>query len=431
MDSSVVFPFEKVLEGPVRNGIYKPKEYHGRGAKIVNMGELFAYPRLGAIDMKRVELNSSEAERFSLKSGDLLFARRSLVADGAGKCCIVMNVDGLTTFESSIIRARPDPQKANSLYLFYFFSSPQGFNLLDTIRRQVAVAGITGGDLSKLQIPVPKLTEQQHIAGILGALDDKIDLNRRMNETLETLARLIFKDWFVDFGPVRAKMEGREPFGLEPDVTDLFPDNIGVNGLPDGWRYGCLSEIAVSPRRPADPGRLDPDTPYIGLEHIPRRSIALTEWKEVGKVTSGKSEFRKGEFLYGKLRPYFHKSVIAPINGVCSTDIVVVREKTAEWSSFLLCTISSTEFVNYTDRTSSGTKMPRTNWTDMGSYSLPLPPVKVASAFNALVHPMTDRIISNIQENRTLASLRELLVPKLISGEIRVSEAEKMLDAAL
>src|SRR3989304_3134228 len=126
--------FRQLLAEPVRNGIYKQKEFHGRGAKIVNMGELFAHPRLRSVPMNRLELSESEIERFGLQRGDLLFARRSLVAEGAGKCAVVLDTDGPTVFESSIIRARPDNQKADSLFLYYFFNSPLGFHFLDTIR---------------------------------------------------------------------------------------------------------------------------------------------------------------------------------------------------------------------------------------------------------------------------------------------------------
>ena len=122
---------------------------------------------------------------------------------------IVLEINEPTTFESSIIRARPDPTKADSLFLYYYFNSPIGLHALDTIRRHVAVAGITGTDLAQLPVGIPPLAEQRVIAHVLGALDDKIELNRRMNETLEEMARALFKSWFVDFDPVRAKMEGR------------------------------------------------------------------------------------------------------------------------------------------------------------------------------------------------------------------------------
>lgn len=168
--------FGQLLSEPVRNGIDKPKEFHGQGTQIVNMGELFAYPRLRTVAMKRLLLSDSEQRRFGLEAGDLLFARRSLVAEGAGKCSVVLELSEATTFESSIIRARPDKRKANSLFLYYFFNSPSGLHVLDTIRRQVAVAGITGADLSRLKIRLPKVGEQRAIAEILSSFDDKSNL---------------------------------------------------------------------------------------------------------------------------------------------------------------------------------------------------------------------------------------------------------------
>ena len=145
-----VYQVGEILQGTTRNGIYKKHEFHGRGSKIVNMGELFAYPRLGDVEMRRLELSDSELERFRIQPGDLLFARRSLVAEGAGKCALVCEVGEPTVFESSIIRARPDESVVDSRYLFYVFQSPYGAYVLDTIRRHVAVAGITGSDLSTL-----------------------------------------------------------------------------------------------------------------------------------------------------------------------------------------------------------------------------------------------------------------------------------------
>ena len=144
--------FRELLRGPVRNGVYKEKEFHGRGCKIVNMGELFANPRIGSIPMKRVALSDKELAKSSLERGDLLFARRSLVASGAGRCSVVLDVDEPTTFESSIIRARPDGALASSEYLYYYFASPVGREAMGTILRQVAVSGITGADLMDLLV---------------------------------------------------------------------------------------------------------------------------------------------------------------------------------------------------------------------------------------------------------------------------------------
>ena len=196
--------------------------------------------------MKRVDLSDSEKQRFLIAKGDLLFARRSLVAEGAGKCCVVLDVDEPTTFESSVIRARPDGLESDSLFLYYFFTSPSGLHSLDTIRRQVAVSGVTGRDLSNLDVPVPSPVEQRAVAHILGTLDDKIELNRRMNATLETMARALFRSWFVDFDPVRAKMEGRDT-GLPKAIADLFPDRLvdsELGEIPDGWQLKPLDSVA-------------------------------------------------------------------------------------------------------------------------------------------------------------------------------------------
>src|ERR1700752_263755 len=197
--------FGELLMEPVRNGVYKSKEFHGRGCKAVNMGELFAHSRLFDVPMKRIELNEREKERALLRKGDLLFARRSLVAEGAGKCSIVKEVNEPTTFESSIIRARPDPTKTSSDYLFYYFNSAVGRRTLGTILRQVAVSGITSSDLVSLRLSVPPLRIQKRVANFFSALDDKIELNNKMNITLEQIAQALFKSWFIDFDPVKAK----------------------------------------------------------------------------------------------------------------------------------------------------------------------------------------------------------------------------------
>ena len=273
-----------------------------------------------------------------------------------------------------------------------------------------------------LRVSLPPLPEQLAIAHILGTLDDKIELNRRMNETLEAMARALFKSWFVDFDPVRAKMAGRDT-GLPKDIANLFPDRFEESELgeiPEGWEVGCLADIAVAPRRGVNPINLSGETPYIGLEHMPRRSIALTEWGNVGTVASNKSVFEKGEVLFGKLRPYFHKVGIAPVNGVCSTDIVAIASKTTEWAAFVLACVSSVEFVSYTNQASTGTKMPRTNWTTMGDYRMCLPTAPVARSFQNVAHPVLELIIANIHESHSLTALRDTLLPKLVSGELRV-----------
>ncbi len=303
----------------------------------------------------------------------------------------------------------------------------------DHLRSLVDLAGhgtgrLNSDELKALPVHLPPADEQRAIASTLGTLDDKIELNRRMNETLEAMARALFKSWFVDFEPVRAKMEGRDT-GLPTSVVSLFPDVLDNRGIPEGWTLGHLAQIADSPRRGIDPSHLAEDTPYIGLEHMPRRSIALTDWDGAAKVKSTKSSFNRGDILFGKLRPYFHKVGIASLDGICSTDIVVVCPRSPEWAAFCLACVSTDEFVDYTDQTSTGTKMPRTSWKTMRQYETCLPPTQVAREFQSLLRPVIDRLNVNVHESRSLARTRDVLLPKLISGEIRVRQAEDAVAA--
>ncbi len=274
-----------------------------------------------------------------------------------------------------------------------------------------------------IPIRVPMPAEQRAIAAVLGALDDKIELNRRMNATLEAMARSLFQSWFVDFDPVRAKLDGRQPVSLDPATAALFPEHLKdspLGHIPKGWTAGKLGDIGTNSRRGVQPGDIAPNTPYIALEHMPRRCIALGDWSDSADVASGKSAFKKGEILFGKLRPYFHKVGVASFDGVCSTDILVLAPKNPEWFGFLLGHASGGELIQFTDLASTGTKMPRTNWSDISSFKVALPPKPIAAAFTRNIQPMLERIHTNLRESRTLATLRETLLPKLLSGELSV-----------
>jgi type I restriction enzyme S subunit len=212
--------FGELFAESTRNGLTRPRAVRGVGVKMVNMGELFAYPRLQNATMDRVLLSPVESAKFLLKEGDLLFARQSLVLEGAGKCSIFLNDSEPVTFESHVTRVRLDPLKADARFYYYYLQSHHGRSAIISIVEQGAGAsGIRGSDLGKLVVRWFPVEEQRAIAHILGTLDDKIELSRKMNETLEAMARALFKSWFVDFDPVRAKVEGRHT-GLPKHIAD-------------------------------------------------------------------------------------------------------------------------------------------------------------------------------------------------------------------
>jgi type I restriction enzyme, S subunit len=327
-----------------------------------------------------------------------------------------------------VLRARKPALQ--SRYLYLFIRSALFHSQVAALQTGSAQPQLPIRDINRIKIPIPPPDEQRAIAHILGTLDDKIELNRRMNETLEAMARTLFKSWFVDFDPVRAKVEGRAP-DLPMEISDLFPARLvdsELGEIPEGWEAGMLGDVAENPRRGVQPDRIEPEIPYIALEHLPKRCIALSDWGTAEGLESNKFEFKTGEILFGKLRPYFHKVGVAPVNGVCSTDIVVVTPKSEHWFGFVLGHASSDTFVKYTNATSTGTKMPRTSWGDMARYAVVRPPPPVAEAFTKQIRPAVDRIISGIHESRTLAALRDALLPRLISGELQVKDAEKFIE---
>ena len=318
-------------------------------------------------------------------------------------------------------------------FLFYALQSEEVRHDLLSRATGTTAQGIRQTELRNVLIPLPSLPEQRAVAHVLGTLDDKIDLNRQMNETLEAMARALFQSWFVDFDPVCAKAEGRDP-GLPPEIADLFPDRFEESELgeiPAGWNVGTISDVADHPRRGLTPEHMDSATPYIALEHMPKRCIGLSDWGTAKGLESNKFAFKSGEILFGKLRPYFHKVGVAPIDGVCSTDIVVVSPKTVHWFGFVLSHLSSDAFVDYTNAGSTGTKMPRTNWSYMARYPAAIPSAPLAAAFTSHVRSAVDRIVAGIHESRTLAALRDTLLPKLISGALRVQDAEFTLRDSL
>ena len=392
-------------------------------------------PWVSAKDMKRFRIEDTEDHVTEIgvdngtkivSEGTVLMLTRGMTLINDVPICVARRP---VTFNQDVKALRAKPHVAPE-YLPYLLLGNK-LRLLSLVDLAGHGTGrLNSDELKALDIVIPALPEQRAIAYILGTLDDKIELNRRMSETLEAMARALFKSWFVDFDPVRAKAEGREP-GLPRPLADLFPARLvhsELGEIPEGWEVGTLGDVAEHPRRSVQPGQIDPETPYIALEHIPKRCIALSNWTIGGGIGSNKFKFRRGELLFGKLRPYFHKVGVAPTDGVCSTDIVVARPRQQALFGFVLGHMSSLGFVHYANARSTGTKMPRTNWNEMARYALVLPPEPIAKSFDMLMRSSVDRIIGNIHESRTLATLRDSLLPKLISGELRIQDGKRLVE---
>jgi type I restriction enzyme S subunit len=335
---------------------------------------------------------------------------------------------------NSMMRVRCDPAKLLPEYLYYWLSSAEGQHYLFSRISQVGVPQIQTPltTLRQATLPVPPLDEQRAITYILSSLDDKIELNRRMNGTLEAIARALFKSWFVDFDPVRAKAGGRET-GLPKAMAGVFPDRFAdseLGAIPAGWRVGTLGDLARRVIDKASDGGDWRADPLIDLGRMPTESVALTDWGVGAELTTSITRFRKRDILFGAIRPYFHKVGIAPINGVTNVSVFVIRPKNEPDRPFVSMLCSMTAVVEYATRVAKGTKMPVVGWRDFETYTLPSPPPEARAEFGRLVAPLLDRIISNIRQSRALVDVRESLLPKLMSGQLPAPQAEQLLERA-
>ncbi|MDE2732371.1 MAG: restriction endonuclease subunit S [Bacteroidota bacterium] len=250
-----------------------------------------------------------------------------------------------------------------------------------------------------------------------------------MNETLDVMMRALFKPWFVDFDPVRAKMEDRGT-GMPGDIADPFPDRLvdsEMEEVPEGWEVVTLGDVAVLRQQVIDPASVAGDTPYIGLADIPRGSTALTVWRRAADVSRRTSALEAGDILFGKVKPGFYKVGFAPLEGLCSTDILALDAPKPQWSASLLALVSSPAFIARTSQTPTGNGTPRTGWRAMVSSELCWPANHIAAEFQRFDGPILRQIRANIHESRTLAALRDTLLSVLMSGAMRIREAAEMM----
>lgn len=258
-------------------------------------------------------------------------------------------------------------------------------------------------------IPVPPLAVQRRIAGVLSAYDELIENSQRRIRILETMARALYREWFVHF-----RFPGHENHSR---VASSLGD------IPKGWEVKNLGAVAEDMRRNVPKGDLDSSQAYVGLEHIPRRSLALDAWETTSHLGSNKLKFKKGEVLFGKIRPYFHKVSVAPFDGLCSADTIVIRARWADHYAFVVACVSSDAFVAHASATANGAKMPRANWDVLEKYELVIPLGKVAERFSALFTGIIDQQQALIFQIQNLRRTRDLLLPRLLSGQVEVEAA--------
>lgn len=459
-------PFRELFSIPLRNGLTKPKAVRGAGTKMVNMGELFANPRLINVDMDRVPMNEAESKSSMLEPDDLLFARQSLVLSGAGKCSIFVCDGEEVCFESHVIRCRLKKDLADPHFYFYFFGSAAGRRLIETIVEQGAGAsGIRGSDLAELSVPWVDPSVQRCIAQVLRHLDDKIDINRRINQTLEAMAQAVFKSWFVDFEPVKAKIaakaEGHDPLRaamttisgkpdaeldtLPPDqfvrlaaTAALFPDEMEdseLGEMPKGWTIQSMAQLTTkigsgSTPRGGKEVYLDEGIALIRSQNI---YDSLFVWEGLARITDEAAAQLKGVTVQDNDvllnitgASILRTCVVLPdvLPARVNQHVAIIRAKAGVPARFLHQHLLLPETKNHLLGLNAGGSREAVTKAHIESLKLLVPSADLLAAFEVAVTPMFVQVESCARQMRALAALRDTLLPIFLSGELQVHQTE-------
>jgi len=383
-----------------------------------NKGELRPYlgnlnVRWGTIeldDLKEMRFEDRELDRYGLRNGDIVMCE----GGEPGRCALWTGQAPTMMIQKALHRIRPF-ESVDSQFLFYALFHKGRAGGFDAYFTGATIKHLPGEQLAKIEVQLPPTETQRRIAGILGAYDDLIEVNRRRVAVLEDMARGLFEEWFV-----RLRFPGHESVPLH---------NTPDGPLPEGWRWGAFGDLVTELRVSVQPADIEPDAVYLGLEHLPRRSTTLADKGAAGDVSSMKLRFQRGDILFGKIRPYFHKVVWAPFDGVCSSDAIVWRP-VARHQAQALAIASSDVFVNHSVQTSNGTKMPRANPKVLSQFKCAMAPAVLSDQFERLCLPLVEAAAAYQAANQRLTASRDLLLPRLMSGGLSVAEAQKELEIA-
>ena len=412
------------------SGLSKPRSEFGSGYPFLSFKDVFYNYFVPSKLESLVRTNAKERQRCSVRRGDVFLTRTSETMDELGMSCVALQDIPDATFNGFTKRLRP---KRDGVvlpeYAGYFFRScafRAGILSLTTMSTR---ASLNNEMLGRLQIKFPPVSEQSAIGSMLLNLDRKIELNRRMNETLEAMARAIFTDWFVDFGPTRAKIEGRDRY-LASEIWNLFPDALDEEEKPEGWRQGKLNEIVSQRTERIKVGSETLAKPYVPIDCISPKSLFLSNSKPGSKAKSSLTSFHEGDILFGAMRPYFHKVCIAPFDGTTRTTVFVLRPNRSEDFGFATMVLHHPETIDFATNHSTGSTIPYASWKNsLENMPVVIPPTNLRGMFETAVRSLLDAIPKAYFANESLAQTRDLLLPKLMSGEIRLRDAEKAVEA--
>ena len=320
-------------------------------------------------------------------------------------------------------------EPTDARWVYYLITSKDFTDYLTRVADGAAYPSFNPEHISSARVLVPSKKERSLIGDTLASLDDRITLLRETNATLEAIAQALFKSWFVDFDPVRAKAEGREPEGMSAEVADLFPSEFEESELgeiPKGWKVGTLGDILSIRNDRKKPSEGTIILPYVPIECITSKTIFLYDKKSGEEAQSSLIGFNEGDIVFGAMRPYFHKVCLAPFNGITRTTAFVLKPQKPSYKFFGLLQMFQDETVAYATTHSEGSTIPYAKWSgSLDKKNIIIPPESVAVMFNQTVESLFGQGILNANQIGTLTELRDTLLPRLMSGKLRIPDLEE------
>lgn len=403
------------------DSLHRTPTYFEKGHAIVRVTDVQG----GFLDLSKAlrvtdDVFQEFTRRYVPKRGDIIFSRVGSYGNAS-----YVNTD--TPFCLGQNTALISPQ-INGRYLHQFLQSPEARDQIDQLAVGSTQKTISLKSISGLKIPVPSTKEIDAIAGVLGALDDKIELNRRTSRTLERVAREIFRAWFVDFEPVKAKAAGALSFlGMPQDAFDALPTRLvesRLGPIPEGWEVGRLGKNCEINALSVKQGDIDGDIEYIDISSVTvGRLDAVRKIPYKDAPSRAKRRVRHGDTIWSCVRPN-HRSFLfihtPPDNRIVSTGFAVLTPQSFG-PSFLHQLTIQPEFVDYLVSNADGSAYPAVRPDHFSVAEVIVPPSLLREAYETITMPYRDHVASSDRESEKLAVMRDYLLPKLISGEVRVA----------